>query len=368
MPSSRALALIALLGLSAPDALAAPASRKGSTTTRPEAVKKRAVKPERLPSAKKAPSRKKRDLPTLAVSAQPRRRPSGEGKAPRQGVERPKGAKVARRARQRQAREPRVDRFPPIRLEAVNTKEKLALRLYDKRGRVIKPSVRKLWHLMRCHLTKLERPINWRLVRQLYRVSRRYPGKTIRIFSGLRARRVSALPNSNHIKGRAVDFQVAGVSNTALRDFLLQSCRPCGVGYYPNGLFVHLDVRERQSAFWVDYSSKGEKSEYASNPYRVLRGEKNGSKARKENGSSAIARKAPPASRPATEDPEPPPEAEAKPEVAKPEEKPAGDSAGPDRAATPPKASRRGGEEPAPEPSGGAPTAGIPRGRSAPAL
>jgi len=144
----------------------------------------------------------------------------------------------------------------------------------------------------------------------------------------MRARRIAALPNSNHIKGRAVDFHVAGVANTALRDHLLHTCKPCGVGYYPNGLFVHLDVRERQSAFWVDYSGKGEKSEYASNPYQVLRGEKRGGKGRKEPG-SAVARKATPASQPAGEalDPEPPPEPEPKRELAKPEGKPSGDSA-----------------------------------------
>jgi uncharacterized protein YcbK (DUF882 family) len=321
----RGLLPLLFLGLCVPAAHAAPAKKKPS----PEVAKKSARSEK--PSAKKAekPSAKatrKRGLPALTVSTAARAKATSE-------ETRDRSLAPGRRGRRAKApREPKVDRFPPMKLEAVNTKEKLTLRLYDKRGRAVKASVRRLWHLMRCHQTQLERPIHWRLIRQLYRVSRRYPGKTIQIFSGLRARRVAALPNSNHIKGRAVDFHIAGVSNTALRDFLLQSCRPCGVGYYPNGLFVHLDVRERQSAFWVDYSAKGEKSEYASNPYQVLRGEKNGAKVRKESGSAAAARKISPASRPAAEapDPEPPPEAEPRPEVAKPE-KPSGDSADADR-------------------------------------
>jgi uncharacterized protein YcbK (DUF882 family) len=166
------------------------------------------------------------------------------------------------------------DRFPPLKLEAVNTGEKVSFRLYDRQGRTLRPSVRKIWHLLRCHLTQKERPIHWRLIRSLYRVSRRFPGKTIQVYSGYRARRVASLPNSNHVKGRAVDFHVDGVSNKNLRDFLLATFKPVGVGYYPNAPFVHLDVRDKQSAFWVDTSGKGEASEYASNPHEVIRAEK----------------------------------------------------------------------------------------------
>jgi hypothetical protein len=36
-----------------------------------------------------------------------------------------------------------------------------------------------------------------------------------------------------------------------------------GVGYYPNSVFVHLDVRET-SGYWVDYSRPGEKAIYGS--------------------------------------------------------------------------------------------------------
>jgi hypothetical protein len=35
-----------------------------------------------------------------------------------------------------------------------------------------------------------------------------------------------------------------------------------GCGYYPNGKFVHFDIRYRGSGLWVDASSPGEPSRY----------------------------------------------------------------------------------------------------------
>jgi uncharacterized protein YcbK (DUF882 family) len=196
-----------------------------------------------------------------------------------------------RRAKRKSARaKPEPDSYPPMKLEAVNGGERATLRLYDRRGRTVKPTVRKIWALMKCHLTGKQRPIHWRLIRSMYRISRRYPGKTIYIYSGFRARRVASLPNSNHVKGRALDLRVEGVSNKALRDFLMATFRPSGIGYYPNGPFVHFDVREKQSAFWVDTSGKGEAAEYAANPYDVLRAEREARKAKAEARTAKTAR------------------------------------------------------------------------------
>ena len=55
---------------------------------------------------------------------------------------------------------------------------------------------------------------------------------------------------------QAVDFSIQGVPNTVLRDYL-RRFRNCGVGYYPNSSFVHLDVRT-SAAYWVDYAGPGE--------------------------------------------------------------------------------------------------------------
>jgi hypothetical protein len=69
-------------------------------------------------------------------------------------------------------------------------------------------------------------------------------------------------------------------------------------------------VREQQSAFWVDYAGKGEKAEYAANPYRALKDEKQrpSAKTRERPQPKADAEGAPAAGQ--VTDPEPPPEPE----------------------------------------------------------
>jgi uncharacterized protein YcbK (DUF882 family) len=256
---------------------------------------------------KRKPPRSPASAPTLATQATTKRlrvkAEADDSTVPTR--QRP----VRRGTKGKKAKRPEPDRWPPMKLEAVNGGERATLRLYDRRGRTLKPAVRKIWSMMRCHLTGKQRPIHWRLVRGMYRISRRYPGKTIYIYSGYRARRVASLPNSNHVKGRALDLRVEGVSNRALRDFLLATFRPAGIGFYPNGSFVHFDVREKQSAFWVDYSGKGEASEYASNPYEVLGAEREAArkakaetKATKKHATRSPAGSAAPASQPLDRD------------------------------------------------------------------
>lgn len=174
------------------------------------------------------------------------------------------------RARQRRVKR---DLWPPMSLVNANTRERLTVRLYDRRGRTIGSSVKKLRHFLRCHHTGRVGPIHWRLLQRIYVVARHYKGKTLRVFSGYRSRKVAYLKTSKHTLGRAVDFAVDGVSTRALRDYLRTTfTKSRGLGFYPNTPFVHFDVREK-TAFWVDYSGKGEEPRYAQNPYDVLRQE-----------------------------------------------------------------------------------------------
>lgn len=95
------------------------------------------------------------------------------------------------------------------------------------------------------------------LLVRLERVAKRFPGKDIEIVSG---HRPDARTTSRHHHGRALDLRVAGVSREALRDFL-RSFPETGVGYYPNSVFVHMDVRE-DKGYWVDRSGPGEAPDY----------------------------------------------------------------------------------------------------------
>lgn len=182
-----------------------------------------------------------------------------------------KAKKAAKRGASSRRRRRRVDRWPPMKMEHVNRGEKISVRVYDRRGYNSKSSLRKIKRFLRCHRTGKQRTIHWRLIRSLYSISRHYKGRVIKVYSGYRHRRVAKLRTSNHIKGRAIDFRVQGVSKKALRDYLRKRFSKSGVGYYPNSPFVHFDVRSKK-AFWVDTSGRGEGSQYV-NSWAYVRDE-----------------------------------------------------------------------------------------------
>jgi uncharacterized protein YcbK (DUF882 family) len=93
----------------------------------------------------------------------------------------------------------------------------------------------------------------------LQRVAERYPGKSIELISGYRPRK-KGQTRSKHNVGRALDFRVRGVDRKELFEFV-KSMPKVGAGWYPNSVFVHMDVRDK-ATFWVDYSGVGEPAEY----------------------------------------------------------------------------------------------------------
>jgi uncharacterized protein YcbK (DUF882 family) len=124
---------------------------------------------------------------------------------------------------------------------------------------------------MRCHHTGRRHAMSPRLLRLLAQVSRHYDGRKLLIISGYRHPRVARNPRSPHKKGLAADFRVDGIANAELRDYCRFTFKKVGVGFYPNSLFVHLDVRKDHSAFWIDYSGPGETPVYSPNPLEDLR-------------------------------------------------------------------------------------------------
>lgn len=173
-------------------------------------------------------------------------------------------AKAGKGARQ-------VNRNAPVQLVAVNNRETLQLRLRDDKGRPLRGVQKRFDHLLRCHHTNKERPMNPRLIRVLYQVGKHYPGLRVEVVSGYRHPSVAKNPRSPHMKGLACDFRVAGVKNTELRDYLRRGFQKLGVGYYPNSSFVHLDIRRDRSAFWIDYSGPGERALYSDNAQADLK-------------------------------------------------------------------------------------------------
>jgi len=83
----------------------------------------------------------------------------------------------------------------------------------------------------------------------------------IELVSGYRPRSAG----SYHQSGRALDFKIDGVSNEALVAFC-KTLPDTGCGYYPNSLFVHMDVRDAGAGHvtWIDISKPGEAPKYVS--------------------------------------------------------------------------------------------------------
>jgi uncharacterized protein YcbK (DUF882 family) len=158
-----------------------------------------------------------------------------------------------------------------VTLYHLNRRETMTLRLRDQQGRPVKGLQKRFDRFLRCHYTNKQHAMNPRLVRLLYQTGQHWPGKRIEVVSGFRNPTVAKNPHSPHMKGLACDFRVVGVKNTELRDYLRGNMKKVGVGYYPNSSFVHLDVRKDRSAFWIDYSGPGERSQYSQNAAEDLK-------------------------------------------------------------------------------------------------
>ncbi|RYZ01553.1 MAG: DUF882 domain-containing protein [Myxococcales bacterium] len=124
--------------------------------------------------------------------------------------------------------------------------------VFDKKGKVAPGA---LESISRLFAATGNRPrVDARLIALLADVSEHFGGRPMRVVSGWRDH--SYFEDSRHKHSQAVDFSISGVPNTVVRDYV-RRFRNCGVGYYPNSSFVHLDVRDN-AAYWVDYAGPGE--------------------------------------------------------------------------------------------------------------
>jgi len=183
----------------------------------------------------------------------------------------PAVAKATAPARKTTAKKKAPPKPKVIELFQVNTKETLKLGYTDQRGRPVRDLQKRANKFFRCHHTGTVGRMNPRLLKLLFETGRHWPGQRLEVVSGYRHPTVAKNPHSPHMKGLACDFRVVGVKNTDLRDYLRRAFQHVGVGYYPNSSFVHLDVRQGPSAFWIDYSGPGENALYSDNASEDLK-------------------------------------------------------------------------------------------------
>ena len=147
---------------------------------------------------------------------------------------------------------PPRERYPAVALYGAHVGEALTYRPLDDRGRARRDAVRSLERLLRCRQTGARHRLHPRLGAALYQIGRHFAGHRIEIYSGYRPRAFCDRAHSRHMSGSAIDFHVDGVDNEALVAFLRKTFHPAGVGFYPRGVHVHLDVERGVDTYWVD--------------------------------------------------------------------------------------------------------------------
>jgi hypothetical protein len=128
-----------------------------------------------------------------------------------------------------------------------------------------KHGVGSLGRAHRAEVTQGIRRLDARLVERLDRVISHFrkAGQASRVVlvSGYRPRSTG----SYHSIGRALDFRLDGIPNETVLAFC-KTLADTGCGYYPNSVFVHMDVRAPGTGHvaWVDVSRPGEEPKYVS--------------------------------------------------------------------------------------------------------
>jgi uncharacterized protein YcbK (DUF882 family) len=139
-----------------------------------------------------------------------------------------------------------------LELRMLGLDESVKVNIYNEDGSYNIDSLRALDHVLRCRRTDDEKPIEPRLFTILSHVYDHFGGKPIDIVSGYRNQRKKT---SNHYKGTASDIRIEGVTSKKIEAFAeTLDTGGLGIGIYPRGQFVHVDVRPLPSYRWVDMS------------------------------------------------------------------------------------------------------------------
>ncbi len=173
----------------------------------------------------------------------------------RRGKSRRKGGKfVGRVVPEEQLRTEPLPR-PSGNLEIVslqNPKDRAKVNIYNSDGSYSIAAEEELNFVLRCRRTDEEKVIDIQLLTWMSLIYDHFGGKPLQIVSGYRNQRKQS---SNHAKGRAMDIRIEGVAPKQVRAFAETLDRGgMGIGIYPVGQFVHIDVRSPPSYRWVDRS------------------------------------------------------------------------------------------------------------------
>ena len=132
----------------------------------------------------------------------------------------------------------------------INTQERLTVAYRNEAGEYDPEALKALNWILRCHVTNEATSMDLRVIEYLNRLDNSLGGgNEIRIISGyrspsynmkLRSESKGVARHSLHMKGKAIDLAIAGMSLDRIRHTAL-ALAAGGVGYYPQSGFVHID-------------------------------------------------------------------------------------------------------------------------------
>ena len=131
---------------------------------------------------------------------------------------------------------------------------RVEVNIYNPDGSFNDDALDTLNHFWRCRRTGTEKAIDPHLFEVLSHIYDRF-GKPLELVSGFRNQKRTT---SFHFVGSASDVRITGVSERNLKDYVEElDTGGMGIGIYPHGHFIHVDVRPEPSYRWVDYSPPG---------------------------------------------------------------------------------------------------------------
>jgi uncharacterized protein YcbK (DUF882 family) len=150
------------------------------------------------------------------------------------------------------------DGFRDLPIVSVNLGERIRVFLFKADGSVDPQAMVEMERIFRDKNSDAVHVLHPRLVKLLYKLADHFKARQITLISGYRAP-IEAEGGGNHAKGKAADIMIPGVSLAGLA-WEARKLGHVGVGFYPTSGFVHLDVRDGPSYFWVDRSGPGQSS------------------------------------------------------------------------------------------------------------
>jgi uncharacterized protein YcbK (DUF882 family) len=214
------------------------------------------------PSADEAKPQTVKDSPEIASPKAPKRKPKKKVTKKRRcrSYANPRYRRVLAKWRQvpRTPKPKFREGLRDLTIYAVNLGERVRVFPYLPDGKLDPEALTKIGHLFRDRRTGAEGSIHPRLIQLLYRIADRFKARQINIISGYRES-VKERIEGNHGRGKAVDFMIPGIKLGAAA-YYARTLGYVGVGLYPVSGFIHLDVREKYSYFWVDRSGPGQPS------------------------------------------------------------------------------------------------------------